>query len=47
VSAVISAIRSAATGGVGKRAVLQNEEATEEVQEPHKGIWTCQNIELC
>lgn len=47
VSAVISAIRSAATAGAGKRAVSQNEEAAEEVQEPHKGKWTCQNTELC
>ncbi|PNF19621.1 hypothetical protein B7P43_G01091 [Cryptotermes secundus] len=37
VSAVISAIRSAAAGGAGKRAVLKNE-AVQEVQEPHKGI---------
>lgn len=39
VSAVISAIRSAAAGGAGKRAVLQTEEAAQEVQEPCKGMW--------
>lgn len=38
VSAVISAIRNAAAGGAGKRAALKNEEAAQEVQEPHKGI---------
>lgn len=39
VSAVISAIRNAAVGGAGRRAVLQNEEATQEVpQDAHEGV---------
>jgi hypothetical protein len=46
VSAVISAIRNAATGGAGKRAVLKNEETSQEVHSAHGGMLRDKNIKL-
>jgi hypothetical protein len=38
VSAVINAIRNAATGGAGKQAALHNEETAQEVQDALEGV---------